>query len=160
MVVRALAVRPPSPLQGQVTSTGGGGDGLGHDLCAAVVRQHQSRRWGSGLTGGPAPVAVAGAVTVPLSIGAAGGGGVTRARCGSPLTFRLPAGYCEGRSPVSAWRRRTPTRRLVSFADAQGGSIPGLGAWWDNPAVPDRPVRAVGRRARTWASLVVLHNAG
>jgi hypothetical protein len=76
MVVRALAVRPPSPLQGQVTSTGGGGVGLGHDLCAAVVRQHQSRRWGSGLTGGPAPVAVAGAVTVPLSIGAAGGGGV------------------------------------------------------------------------------------
>lgn len=137
MVVRALAVRPPSPLQGQVTSTGGGGDGLGHDLCAAVVRQHQSRRWGSGLTGGPAPVAVAGAVTVPLSIGAAGGGGVTRARCGSPLTFRLPAGYCEGRSPVSAWRRRTPTRPTHGSWGSAAGS-----AWssflCSGPNLPDR----------------------
>ena len=109
MVVRALAVRPSSPLQGQVTSTGGGGQ--------AWARPMRSR-------GAPAPEPEVGHRTDrrPGSRG-------RRRRGDSPvvdrcrrrrwrhkskvrLTSYVPAPSWllrEGRSPVSAWRRRTPT---------------------------------------------------
>jgi hypothetical protein len=73
-----------------------------HDLCSAVMRQHQSRRRRSRMRAGLATLAVAAAVAVPLSMAATGGGASPRAQVRlASFTFGLPAGY----RPLPSTRR-------------------------------------------------------